>query len=116
MKKLFFTLLFFGFCFMLSAQTEPKVGDELVINAQDGASYNYIKFPKLNILSKRGKVANYKSVHGNTVVVDEVITDKNNNTYVILKKKDGSKFFGFVSEVKANYDKSIAAGEMTTKA
>ncbi len=115
MKKLLFTLLFFGFCFSLGAQTEPKVGDELIIKEQKGQSYNYIKFPKLNILSKRGKVANYKSVHGNTVVIDDIITDKNNNTYVILKKKDGSKFFGYLSKVKANYDKSISSGEMVIK-
>lgn len=113
MKKIFFTLLFLGFCFVTSAQSEPKVGDELVINAQKGSSYNYIKFPKLNILNKRGKVANYKSVHGNTVVIEEIITDKKNNTYVILKKKDGSKFFGLNSTVKANYAKALESGEIS---
>lgn len=113
MKKIFFTLLFFGFCFITSAQSEPKVGDELVINAQKGQSYNYIKFPKLNILNKRGKVANYKSVHGDTVVIAEIMTDKDNNTYVVLKKKDGSKFFGLNSTVKANYAKALESGEMS---
>lgn len=112
MKNVFLTLLFLGFCFSLSAQNDPKVGDELVIKAQNGTSYNHIKFPKLNMLVKRGKLANYKSVHGNTVVIDEVVTDKKDNTYVVLKKKDGSKFFGFLSKVKANYEKSIASGEM----
>ncbi|WP_282043442.1 hypothetical protein [Winogradskyella flava] len=115
MKKIFFTLLFFGCCFLISAQTEPKVGDELIIEAQDGPTYHHIKFPKLNILVKRGKVANYKSVHGNVVIIDDVITDKDNNTYVVLKKKDGSKFFGFLTKVKANYEKSIASGEMVVK-
>ena len=113
MKKVVFILLFFGFCFTISAQSEPKVGDELVINAQKGHSYNYIKFPKLNTLNKRGKIANYKSVHGYIVIIDEVMTDKNNTTYVVLKKKDGSKFFGLNSTVKANYAKALESGEMS---
>jgi hypothetical protein len=110
MKKLVFTLLFLGLCFSTNAQDLPKVGDELIIN--ETATYIYVKFPKLNILTKRGKVANYKSVYGNTVVVDEVITKANGSTYVILKKKDGTKFFGYLSKVKAHYSKSIEAGEI----
>ncbi|WP_400080225.1 hypothetical protein [Winogradskyella sp. R77965] len=112
MKKLFFTLVFFGFCFMLSAQTEPKAGDELIINAPNAQTYNHIKFPKPNILIKRGTVTGYKGVYKNKVVVNEVITDNKGNTYVILKKKDGSKFFGYLSKVKANYAKAIEANEI----
>ncbi|WP_296384859.1 hypothetical protein [Winogradskyella sp.] len=111
MKKLFITLLFLGFYFTLSAQSVATVGDELVINEMH--TYTYIKFPKPNILIKRGKVANYKSVYGNTVVIDEVITKDNGSTYVILKKKDGSKFFGYLAKVKVNYDKAIEAKEIT---
>ncbi|WP_045473746.1 hypothetical protein [Winogradskyella sp. PG-2] len=85
MKKSFFTLLFLGFYFLSFSQSEPKVGDQLVINKS--STYNYVKFPKLNILTKRGKVANYKSVYGNLVVVDEVITTTDGSTYMILKKK-----------------------------
>lgn len=112
MKKLIFTFLLLGFCFLVSAQSEPKVGDELIINEPYAQTYNHIKFPKKNILIKRGKLGNYKDVHGNSVVIDKVETDSDGSTYVILKKKDGSKFFGFLSKVKANYNKAIAANEM----
>ena len=111
MKKLFFALLFLGLYFTMNAQNQPKVGDELIIKASQ--SYNYVKFPKLNVLTKRGKVANYKSVYGSKVVIDEVITKGDGSIYVILKKKDGSKFFGLKTTVKANYFKSIDAGELT---
>src|SRR5690606_33952709 len=118
MKKiclLFF--LAFGVSFAnnnpLANQNNPQVGDLLVINPT-GSKYNHISFPKLNIIAKRGKVANYKSVHGNRVVVKEVITEPNGNTYVVLEKKDNTKFFGFVKEVKANYGKSLNAGEIST--
>ncbi|WP_299124578.1 hypothetical protein [uncultured Winogradskyella sp.] len=113
MKKIFLTLLFFGFCFMLSAQTTPKVGDELVVKEPTAQNYRYIKFPKLNILVKRGKIANYKSVYNATVVVDDVMTKADGSTYVTLKKKDGSKFFGLKSTVKANYNKAIESKELS---
>lgn len=112
MKKLVFVLFCFGFCFFAAAQNTPQVGDQLTIKAPSSQVYHYIKFPKLNTLSKRGKVANYKSIYGNTVVVDEVLTKDDSTTYVFLKKKDGTKFFGFLTKVKANYTKAIAVGEL----
>lgn len=113
MKKLFLALLFLGLCFTSHAQSEPKVGDELIIKAPKASTYNYIKFPKPNILIKRGKVTSYKSVYENSVVIDDVITKDDGSTYVILKKKDGSKFLGLKTMVKANYTKAIAAGELS---
>ncbi len=115
MKKLFLAILFLGSCFLLSAQNTPKVGDELIVNAPNGNNYTYVKFPKTNTLIKRGKVGNYKSVYGKTVIVDDVTTKDDGSTYVILKKKDGSKFFGIKTSVKANYNKAIKAGELATK-
>lgn len=118
MKKLCLLLLFaFGISFAnnntFPNQNEPKVGDVLVINPTSNSKYNHISFPKLNFIAKRGKVANYKSVHGNHVVVKEVLTKSNGNTYVVLEKKDNSKFFGYLKEVKANYQKSLDAGEIS---
>ncbi len=112
MKNLYFTLLFFGFTIAVSAQDTPKVDDVLIVSSPQAQNYTYIKFPKLNTLTKRGKVANYKSVYGNQVTVAEVSTENDGSVYVILKKKDGSKFFGYLSSVKANYTKAIAAKEL----
>ncbi|EDP70156.1 hypothetical protein FBALC1_11502 [Flavobacteriales bacterium ALC-1] len=113
MKNIFYVLLLLGFSMTISAQDQPKVGDELVIEKTSAQRYTYIKFPKLNILSKRGKVANYKSVYKNSVVIDEIVTKENEPTYVILKKKDGTKFFGYLAKVKANYAEAIHAGELS---
>jgi hypothetical protein len=113
MKKLLFTLLFLGICFFTNAQSQPEVGDELKINEPYAQNFNHIRFPKPNILIKRGKLANYSSVYDNVVVIDKVISKKNGETYVILKKKDGSKFFGYLSKVKANYNTAIDANELT---
>ena len=112
MKNLFLVTLFFG-CFSLAfGQNEPKVGDELTIKAPSSQLYNHIDFPRLNILVKRGSLPNYKSVYGNDVVVDEVKTKKDGTVYVVLKKKDGSNFFGFLPKVKANYAKALESNEM----
>ena len=109
MKKLIFTILCFGFYFLAPAQNAPQIGDELIINATETNAYNHIKFPKPNILIKRGVVTRYKSVSNETVVISDVITKKDGSSYVVLKKKDGTKFFGFLSKVKANYNKAIEA-------
>ena len=117
MKNLCYLLFFvFGVAFAnddtLQNNNQPQVGDVLVINKPTGSQFNYVFFPKLNFIAKKGKVANDKSVHGNHVVVKEVIAHPNGNTYVTLEKKDATKFFGFLKKVKANYHKSLNAGEV----
>ena len=112
MKKLLFALLFFGFCCLASAQTTPQVGDELHIKSPTSQTYSYVKFPKPNILIKRGVVSRYKSVYGNAVVIEDVVTKDNGTIYVNLRKKDGSKFFGYLTKVQANYSKAIEAKEI----
>ena len=62
MKKLLFTLLFFGLCFSTQANNDPKVGDELFIKAPVAQTYNHIKFPKPNILIKKARKQNYRVV------------------------------------------------------
>jgi len=112
MKNIVFILICFGCFFMSTAQQQPEVGDELTIQKPYNQAFNHIKFPKLNILTKRGKVANYKSVYGNAVVIEAVTTKTDGVIEVILKKKDGSKFFGYLSKVKANYTKALETKEM----
>ncbi|TGV01021.1 hypothetical protein [Flavivirga rizhaonensis] len=114
MRNLIFAMLLLCFCFFANAQDIPKIGDELVINTPHSASYNHIDFPRLNFLVKKGKLANYKNVYGNKVIIKDVINEDNGITYVILEKKNGKKFFGFLSDVKANYNKSIESGELST--
>lgn len=113
MKKVFLIVCFLSVCLFSNAQDQPKVGDVLIVNEPSGQFYNHVSFPQLNILVKRGKIASYKPVYGNEVVIDEVVNNDNNKTYVVLKKKDGSKFFDIISKVKANYVKAINSGELS---
>ena len=112
MKNLLLVTLFFGCFNLIFAQNQPNVGDALTIKEPSSQMYNHIDFPRLNILVKRGSLPNYKSVYNNMVVVDEVISNDDGTVDVILKKKDGSKFFGFLTKVKADYAKAIEAKEI----
>ena len=120
MKKFYLLLLLMsGVAFanntqpLESLQNEPKIGDILVINATSNTKYYHIDFPQLNIIVKKGNVANYKSVHGKRVVIKEVINDENGNTKVLIENEDNTKFFGFVTQVQAHYTKAITSGEIS---
>lgn len=117
MRKLCLLMFFvFGLSFAnnnpSTNQNDPKVGDVLVINSTSNSNYNHIDFPRLNTIAKRGKVANYKSVHGKRVVVKDVINNGNGTTRIVIENEDGAKFFGFLSQVEADYNKSLASGEL----
>lgn len=120
MRKIYLLLVFVSsFAFanntqpLESVQNEPKIGDVLVINSTSNTKYNHIDFPKLNIIVKKGNIANYKSVHGKRVIVKEVVNDENGNTKVLIENEDNTKFFGFIKHVEANYNKAITSGEMS---
>ncbi|MGJ8549297.1 hypothetical protein [Winogradskyella wichelsiae] len=113
MKKLLFTILCFGLFLTASANNNPKVGDVLTVKTPATESFKHIDFPKGNILIKRGVVTRYKSVDNEAVIIHEISTTDNGSTSVTLKKKDGSKFFGFLNAVKADYENAIDAGELT---
>lgn len=113
MKKTLLLVVCLSICWFSQAQDSPKIGQLLRINDPSGQFYNHISFPQLNILVKRGKIASYKPVYGNEVVIDEVLTKGNGKTYVVLKKKDGSQFFDFISKVEASYAKALDSGELS---
>lgn len=113
MKKIVVMVLFLCVSLLSYGQNQPKVGDKLMVKAPSAQFYNHIAFPQLNILVKRGKTSSYKPVIGNQVVVADVVNDDNNESYVVLKKEDGTKFFGLYTSVKANYEKALQAGELS---
>ncbi|MBP0902275.1 hypothetical protein ACFSKN_17310 [Mariniflexile gromovii] len=120
MKRIYLLLLLVsGFAFANNThplelkQNDPKIGDVLVINSTSNIKYNHIDFPQLNIIVKKGNVANYKSVHGKRVVIKEVVNHESGHTKVLLGNEDNTKFFGVVKHVEANYSKALSSGEMS---
>lgn len=99
----------------LSAQEidEVRVGEVLKIGIADTYEYSDVKFPKANFIIKKGEIVNYKKLVGTLVEVTEVKTNNNGNTVVILRKKNGEKFFGSFPEIRANYKEALASGELS---
>ncbi len=92
---------------------EIKVGETLTIQNPENYDYSHINFPKANFIIKKQGVANYKKLKGTEVVISEIISQNENENKVILKRKDGQKFFGSFASVSAHVDKAMAAGELT---
>ncbi|WP_142786240.1 hypothetical protein [Changchengzhania lutea] len=111
-------ILFFCINYVVASNTEaltqdlPEIGDVLIINKPSGHIFNHISFPRLNFIVKRGGLASYKTVLGNQVIVKDVIIEDNDVVYVVLERKKGKKFFGFLQHVKADYSKSLDSGEI----
>ncbi|MDR5590042.1 hypothetical protein [Christiangramia sp. SM2212] len=96
----------------VNAQEDDQisVGETLEIGTSKNFQYSDVRFPKLNFIAKRGGRASYDQLAGVKVVVSEI-----KNSTVILKRKDGKKFFGSFPEIKANYSDAIASGELLKK-
>ncbi|MGZ0017082.1 hypothetical protein [Yeosuana sp. AK3] len=92
---------------------DPQVGDVLILNKTNATGYKYIFFPKLNVIAKKGGLANYHIVEGNHAVIKKVETNENGDTFVHLERMNSKKFFSCLKRVKANYKKSLEHGEMS---
>ena len=56
-----------------------------------------------------------RSRRGAEVVVESINKKADNTIEVILKRKDGKKFFNYLPTVSANLEKAIEKGELTFK-
>lgn len=107
---------------MLNAQvnteqtiTDVKVGDVFEIGKPESNKYKHIEFPRANFIIKRGGIANYKRVEGETVVVKAVKEKKDGTVEVKIKRKDGGRFFGSHPVVSADIDEALNSGELLAK-
>ena len=114
-------LLFFSFSVSTYSsndpiiQEKPEIGDVLIVTKVNNDNYKYIKFPKRNILHKRGAIANYSKIRGAEVKITEVKENKFGRFDVKLVRTDGKKFFNKIKSVSANYFKAIDSGELLVK-
>ncbi|NHF58697.1 hypothetical protein FK220_005060 [Flavobacteriaceae bacterium TP-CH-4] len=114
MKKSFFVAVFLAVSFLVNAQEKETMiqpGTTFTLAAVDGDNYRHIKFPRKNIIIKRGAIANFNELIGEQLVVSEVKSGAE-NTYVVLKRKNGKPFFRFFPTVDANLEKALERGEL----
>ena len=116
--RIFSKLIFFLGLIILSPVNAQEsgdnvgVGDILEIGHADNYQYTHVKFPKANFIIKSGGIANYDKLAGIMVEVTAVKTDKQGQTQIILKRKDGKKFFGSFPKIKADYNRALASEEL----
>lgn len=117
MRRLFLAILFVVATTNINAQevnpSEVKVGDVLVIGRPDAPRYKHIDFPRLNFITKKGGIANYKTVEGNKVVVTSVKEKKDGTLQVKIKRTNGSKFFNSHTVVSADLKRALESGELS---
>lgn len=114
MKKVAFFLASMLMTVTMAAQDNQNrimEGAEFTLGKVNAAGYSHIDFPKKNFIIKRGAIANFNVLVGKKVVVTEV-RSMNGKTQLVLKPKDGSKFFRFWPTVTADYEKALEKGEL----
>jgi hypothetical protein len=101
--------------FSLSAQGSVKVGDTFTIGEVAKDQYKYIKFPKANIVNKRGGVVDFNRLVGKSVEVTAIKEDKKGNTIATIKLVSGKRFFKSHMYVKVQIDDAIKNKELQAK-
>lgn len=115
MRKSLFILMFLAVLGISNAQTtSPMVaeGEIVLLGEPSSSDYNHIDFPRKNIIIKRGAIADFSNLVGKKIIVEKVTQKENGITEVVLKRKDGLKFFRFYPRVKADFDQAISSGEL----
>lgn len=117
MRLLYILVVFLGLFFTIPVNAQKSgdkigVGEILEIGFAENYQYSHVKLPRPNFIIKSGGIANYDKLEGVLVEVTEVKTDKQGDIKVILKRKDGKKFFNSFPVIKADYKKAIASKEL----
>ncbi len=107
---------------VLTAQTstelfhnEVKVGDVFEIGRPATNQYEHIDFPRPNFIIKKGGIANYKKVEGNTIIVTSIKEKKDGTTKIKMKRTNGTRFFGTHPVVSADFAEAVSSGELLAK-
>ncbi len=114
MKKAVIFIVHICMTITLTAQKNIDIvekGTILKLGQVSASSYQYIDFPRKNIIIKRGAIADFNNLEDRKVVVEEVST-LNGKTTVILKRKDGCNFFRFWPTVTSDIEMALAKGEL----
>lgn len=114
MKKVALIIIFALFAGISQIQAQSSMlqqGQVLQIDRPESGDFQYVKFPRKNIIIKRGGIADMKSVEGMLVVVQSFKETKW-GTEVTLKRKDGGKFFRNFPTITAIWPDARDNGEL----
>ncbi len=112
-KYIFMFIVAIGtFGFAQSVNSDIAIGTVFKIGKSASTKFKHINVPKANMIIKRGGVANYKGLVGRLVVVTSIHKKKNSSTVIRFKLKNGKRFFGSHTLLRANAEKALNSGEL----
>lgn len=94
----------------LAQQAPVDEGDVLAIVKPEG-DFEHLKVPRKNIIIKQGGIANIHSLDGDLVVVEEV-QQLGDQHKVVIKRKDGRRFFRRYRTLTAYWPEALESGEL----
>ncbi|MBD0851507.1 hypothetical protein [Maribacter arenosus] len=116
MRKFIFITTFLCCLGWVKAQEDVPLIDKGTVlilgEPSSGINYQHIHFPKRNFILKRGGIADFKQLIGEKVEVHQIEYAGTDKTKIVLKRKDGRRFFRFFPNVKADFEKALALGEL----
>lgn len=114
MKKILFYFALTGIMGLTQAQekSDLTVGDELLLGQASGSTYLHIDFPRKNTIIKRGGIANFNNLVGQTLVIHQILVEEDGTLQAILKKKNGGKFFRFFPKIQCDLTQALDKGEL----
>lgn len=95
-------------------QNNIQVGDTLILQKPENGSFKHVKFPKENIIRKRGGISDMNALSGTQVVVKGVVS-KNDKTIIQIQRTENLRFFSILPSVKVHLEEALESGEITTK-
>lgn len=117
MKNFLFIALFL--CFISSnafaQSSNPQVGDTFTIAKVENNNYNHIQFPRANIIIKKGGIANYNSLIGETVEITSIKENNKGQRIATIKLTSPRLFFKSHKYIKVAIDEAIDSKELVGK-
>lgn len=90
----------------------PQVTEGMVLEiVKPQGDFQHLQVPRKNFIIKQGGLANMYSLHGNRVVVEKV-QQLGDQHKVVLRRKDGRKFFRVYPTLTAHWPEAVQAGEL----
>lgn len=94
-------------------ENQIKTGAVLEIIKPEGP-FRHVILPRQNAIIKRGGIPNLNALSGQLVVVTSS-TEVGGGQQLVLRRKDGRKFFRNYRTIKANWPEAFEAGELRPK-
>ena len=108
--KYVFVLVILSMQSAFAQERSVETGTVLEIIKPDGP-FRHLNLPRNNFIIKRGGIANLNALSGNLVVVTAV-KEVEGSKEIVLKRKDGRKFFRNYATISANWPEALEAGEL----